>query len=79
MRPSRWGWSGYAAGFLTSIGLDLPVALLNGPHVAGGVFNVPAALIVFAVAGMLLVGTREERNGEQHPRHRESDRAAPCS
>ncbi len=53
------GWSGYAAGFLTSIGLELPVALLNGPHVAGGVFNVPAALIVFAVAGMLLVGTRE--------------------
>src|SRR5262245_36251703 len=53
------GWAGYAAGFLKSIGLDLPVALLNGPHVAGGVFNVPAALIVFAVAGMLLVGTRE--------------------
>jgi APA family basic amino acid/polyamine antiporter len=52
------GWSGYAAGFLRSIGVDLPTELLQGPH-AGGVFNLPAALIVFAVAGMLLIGTRE--------------------
>src|SRR5215475_3533434 len=52
------GWSGYAVGFLESIGLGLPVELIQGPH-AGGVFNLPAAVIVFAVAGMLLVGTRE--------------------
>ena len=52
------GWSGYAVGFLNSIGIHLPADLLQGPH-AGGVFNVPAAVIVFAVAGMLLVGTRE--------------------
>jgi basic amino acid/polyamine antiporter, APA family len=52
------GWSGYAVGFLKSIGVDLPVELMQGPS-AGGVFNVPAAFIVFCVAGMLLVGTRE--------------------
>jgi len=52
------GWSGYAVGFLTSMGIDLPAALVKGPD-SGGVFNVPAAVIVFAVAGMLLVGTRE--------------------
>src|SRR3954470_13879054 len=52
------GWSGYAVGFLRSVGIDLPVGLIQGPH-AGGVFNLPAAVIVFAVAGMLLVGTRQ--------------------
>jgi APA family basic amino acid/polyamine antiporter len=52
------GWSGYAVGFLKSVGIDLPVELIQGPH-AGGVFNLPAAVIVFAVAGMLLVGTRQ--------------------
>jgi APA family basic amino acid/polyamine antiporter len=52
------GWSGYAVGFLKSVGIDLPDALLQGPH-AGGIFNLPAAVIVFAVAGMLIVGTRE--------------------
>jgi len=52
------GWSGYAAGFLHSAGIDLPPALLSGPH-AGGIINLPAILIVAAVAGMLLVGTRE--------------------
>ncbi|HNR23587.1 MAG TPA: amino acid permease [Steroidobacteraceae bacterium] len=52
------GWSGYAAGFLQSIGVDLPYWLLAGPH-AGGVFNLPAAVILFAVAALLMVGTRE--------------------
>ncbi|GMU68593.1 MAG: amino acid permease [Steroidobacteraceae bacterium] len=52
------GWSGYAAGFLQSIGLDLPHWLLAGPH-AGGVVNLPAVLILFAVAGLLMFGTRE--------------------
>ena len=52
------GWSGYAVGFLKGIGVDLPVALTAGPH-AGGVLNVPAVLIVFVVAGLLVAGTRE--------------------
>jgi APA family basic amino acid/polyamine antiporter len=52
------GWSGYAVGFLQGIGIDLPTALTVGPH-AGGAFNLPAVLIVFAVAGLLIAGTRE--------------------
>ncbi|MBC2667152.1 amino acid permease [Novosphingobium flavum] len=52
------GWSGYATGFLTSLGVPLPLAISAGPH-AGGIINVPAVLIVFAVAGLLALGTRE--------------------
>ncbi|PKP98803.1 MAG: amino acid permease [Alphaproteobacteria bacterium HGW-Alphaproteobacteria-13] len=52
------GWSGYAVGFLQSAGIDVPLALAAGPH-AGGIINLPAILIVAAVAGLLLVGTRE--------------------
>ena len=33
------GWSGYAAGFLKSVGLGLPDALIQGPEL-GGVINV---------------------------------------
>ena len=35
------GWSGYAAGFLKSIGMGLPDALVQGPEL-GGVINLPA-------------------------------------
>ncbi len=52
------GWSGYAVGFLKGLGVDLPLALTAGPH-AGGVVNLPAVIITFAVAGMLMAGTRE--------------------
>ena len=52
------GWSGYAVGFLQGVGIDLPTALTVGPH-AGGAVNLPAVLIVFAVAGLLIAGTRE--------------------
>ncbi|MDI9239718.1 amino acid permease [Lysobacter sp. LF1] len=58
------GWSGYFVGFLewvhTQTGWDvvLPAALAAGPH-AGGVLNVPAIVITFLVAGMLIAGTRE--------------------
>jgi APA family basic amino acid/polyamine antiporter len=52
------GWSGYAAGFLQGIGAALPPALVNGPEL-GGVINLPAILIIAAVAGMLILGTRE--------------------
>ena len=52
------GWSGYATGFLTSLGIPLPAAISVGPH-AGGVLNVPAVLIVFAVAGLLALGSKE--------------------
>jgi len=52
------GWSGYAAGFLEGIGVSLPDALTLGPA-QGGFINLPAVLIVLAVAAMLLVGTKE--------------------
>lgn len=52
------GWSGYAAGFLNSIGMGLPDALIQGPEL-GGIVNVPAIFIIFVVAGLLIAGTRE--------------------
>jgi len=52
------GWSGYAAGFLDSIGLGLPTALTQGPEL-GGIINVPAIFIIVVVAGLLIAGTRE--------------------
>jgi len=52
------GWSGYAAGFLKSIGLGLPDALIQGPEL-GGVINLPAIFIIWVVAGLLIAGTRE--------------------
>ncbi len=55
------GWSGYAVGFLSGLGVDLPAALIGGPA-SGGLINLPAILIVAAVAGMLLIGTRESAN-----------------
>ena len=52
------GWSGYAAGFLQAAGLRLPQPLLTGAF-AGGLLNLPAIVIIFVVAGMLIIGTRE--------------------
>jgi APA family basic amino acid/polyamine antiporter len=52
------GWSGYAAGFLKSIGMGLPDALIQGPEL-GGVINFPAIFIIWVVAGLLIAGTRE--------------------
>ena len=52
------GWSGYATGFLGSLGVHLPAALTTGPS-GGGLVNLPAVLITFVVAGMLALGTRE--------------------
>ena len=53
------GWSGYAVGFLNGIGWVLPEALTVGPHVAGGIVNLPAVAIIAVVTGLLLLGTRE--------------------
>ncbi len=52
------GWSGYAHGFLTGIGFELPLALAAGPAL-GGVVNLPAVAIIAVVAGLLMLGTRE--------------------
>jgi basic amino acid/polyamine antiporter, APA family len=52
------GWSAYLVGWLHSAGIDLPQALLAGPH-AGGIINLPAVIVALAIAGMLMAGTRE--------------------
>jgi APA family basic amino acid/polyamine antiporter len=52
------GWSGYAAGFLSSVGAGLPPDLVNGPEL-GGIVNLPAIFIIVVVAGLLIAGTRE--------------------
>ncbi len=52
------GWSGYAAGFMESIGAGLPAALIQGPAL-GGVVNLPAIFIIAVVAGLLILGTKE--------------------
>ena len=62
------GWSGYAVSLLRDVGVELPAALTGAPgvtvtmgdgSVAGGVFNLPAALIVLAVSALLIVGIKE--------------------
>ena len=52
------GWSGYAAGFMKSAGMELPPLLVAGP-LAGGIINLPAVVISLAVAGLMTLGTRE--------------------
>jgi APA family basic amino acid/polyamine antiporter len=62
------GWSGYFVSFLRDLGLHLPPALTAAPGVTAtapdgsavaGVFNLPAAVIVLLVAGLLLLGIRQ--------------------
>lgn len=52
------GWSGYVVSALASVGLHLPAALAAGPH-AGGVINLPAVLVVLAVAALLMRGVHD--------------------
>lgn len=52
------GWSGYLVGWLQSAGIELPAALLSGPH-AGGILNLPAVVVALVITGMLIIGTRE--------------------
>ncbi|BBL76500.1 amino acid permease [Methylomagnum ishizawai] len=53
------GWSGYFVGLLhNSLGIDLPMALANGPY-AGGIVNLPAMVVSLFVTGLLVIGTKE--------------------
>jgi len=52
------GWSGYVNNALSSIGLALPNAFIKSP-MEGGIIDLPAALIIFLLAGLLCVGARE--------------------
>jgi APA family basic amino acid/polyamine antiporter len=58
------GWSGYATGFLTGLGITLPDALTHGPTIVDGAIaswgaNVPALVILAIVTGLLMLGTKE--------------------
>lgn len=62
------GWSGYAVSLLDGFGIHFPaqwaqatgeaVKLADG-STATGIFNLPAVLVVAALTGLLMVGTRE--------------------
>lgn len=62
------GWSGYFAGFMRSIGLELPARFTAAPSLmvtlpdgssVHGLFNLPAALIVLGVCALLVKGVKE--------------------
>jgi APA family basic amino acid/polyamine antiporter len=62
------GWSGYCVSLLDDLGIHLPLALTVAPGVTmsgpdgipvQGVFNLPAALIVIAVAALLIAGIKQ--------------------
>jgi APA family basic amino acid/polyamine antiporter len=53
------GWSNYFVGLMErSFAIDIPGALSRGPF-AGGLMNVPAAVIALLVTALLVIGTRE--------------------
>lgn len=52
------GWSAYITNLLSVIGIHLPPILVAGPF-SGGLINLPAIIIISAIAGLLLVGAKE--------------------
>ncbi|MEO5903908.1 MAG: amino acid permease [Gemmatimonadaceae bacterium] len=65
------GWSGYFSSLLADAGLHLPAYLsaapgetvaIGGGGIAHGLFNLPAALIVFFVMGLLVIGIKQSAN-----------------
>jgi APA family basic amino acid/polyamine antiporter len=62
------GWSGFITGLLDHIGIHVPHALAVGPPIQwgflqggeiGGIFNLPAVLVVAVVTTLLVIGTKE--------------------
>src|ERR1700750_3305453 len=62
------GWSGFITGLLNSVGVHIPHALAVGPPIewgflqggeVGGIFNLPAVLVVGFVTALLVIGTKE--------------------
>ena len=53
------GWSGYFSDFLkATFGIALPMAIRTNPF-DGGIVNLPAALIILLISGLLIRGTQE--------------------
>ncbi|MGQ0811440.1 MAG: amino acid permease [Nitrospiraceae bacterium] len=54
------GWSGYFNNLLMLCGIELPAWAIHPPGSAeGGIANLPAAIIVLIVTGILVVGVKE--------------------
>ena len=53
------GWSGYFNNILKLCGLELPYWATHPPGADGGIANIPAAIIVLLVTGILIVGVKE--------------------
>jgi APA family basic amino acid/polyamine antiporter len=51
------GWSGYFVSFTRDLGIVIPPSLASPPP--EGLFNLPAAAIVFVVAGLLVIGIKQ--------------------
>lgn len=54
------GWTGYVKSFLQELGVNLPHSLLATPS-AGGLMNVPAALMIILITFILTKGTSESK------------------
>lgn len=52
------GWSGYVANAFTAMGLPLPEMLLHAPA-EGGLFNLPAVVIILSLGVLLSIGVHE--------------------
>ena len=53
------GWGQYLNEFLSVWGIEIPAQFANPPGEAGGVFNIPAVIVVVACAFLLLRGASE--------------------
>jgi APA family basic amino acid/polyamine antiporter len=53
------GWSGYFNNILKFCGIELPHWATHAPGVDGGLVNLPAAIIVLLVTGILVLGVKE--------------------
>jgi len=53
------GWAGYAVSLLDSVGIHVPHDLANPPFGGGGIFNIPAFIVVALTTFLLTIGTRE--------------------
>ncbi|MDH7479396.1 MAG: amino acid permease, partial [Syntrophomonadaceae bacterium] len=51
------GWSSYFSDLLRSAGITLPTRLTTSA-IEGGIINLPAALIVLAITGLIILGTQ---------------------
>jgi len=52
------GWSAYANSALVAMGIHIPQSLLTDPF-NGGIVNLPALLVVFALASILSIGPKQ--------------------